>query len=278
MGTAHVTVGFDAPTHADGILELVPASRMLPEDVLDPGSRSDGANTSSRRGSPAKPGSSFNDENSKNTSAGLRGRAAMFESVAREQREREEEATRRAQASLNAANANAASGNDLLTGAVDFLTGGPDPDPPPRHAVDHRQVYEAWLEEDERPTHNQGDPFGAFTAASGSVGNLVNPNPKPAAPAPNPRGGGPLRTQPGGGQQRKDVNPFARMDPLGGLGGLGVPASAPAINPPPSNQTRDLLSGDSLDPLGVLSAGAIREKPKDSFFTASKNKQIKKKD
>ena len=144
--------------------------------------------------------------------------------------------------------------------------------------MDHRQVYEAWLEEDERPTHNQGDPFGASTAASGSVGNLVNPNPKPAAPAPNPRGGGPLRTQPGGGQQRNDVNPFARMDPLGGLGGLGVPASAPAINPPPSNQTRDLLSGDSLDPLGVLSAGAIREKPKDSFFTASKNKQIKKKD
>jgi len=39
-----------------------------------------------------------------------------------------------------------------------------------------------------------------------------------------------------------------------------------------------LLSGDSLDPLGVLSAGAIREKPKDSFFTAGKNKQIKKKD
>ena len=276
LGTAHVTVGFDAPTHADGILELVPASRMLPEDVLDPGSRSDGANTSSRRGSPAKPGSSFNADDSKNTSAGLRGRAAMFESVAREQREREEEATRRAQASLNAANANAASGNDLLTGAVDFLTGGPDPDPPPRHAVDHRQVYEAWLEEDERPTHNQGDPFGASTVGGGSVGNLINPNPKPAAP--NPRGGGPPRTQPGGGQQRKDVNPFARMDPLGGLGGLGVPASAPAINPPPSNQTRDLLSGDSLDPLGVLSAGAIREKPKDSFFTASKNKQIKKKD
>jgi hypothetical protein len=27
-----------------------------------------------------------------------------------------------------------------------------------------------------------------------------------------------------------------------------------------------------------LSAGPIREKPKDSFFTAGKNKQIKKKD
>lgn len=88
----------------------------------------------------------------------------------------------------------------------------------------------------------------------------------------------------GGGRGDKDVNPFARMDPLGGLGGLGVPSAPapavrpPAINPPPSTQTRDLLSGDSLDPLGVLGAAPVREKPKESIFNASSRKQLKKKD
>ena len=66
----------------------------------------------------------------------------------------------------------------------------------------------------------------------------------------------------------------------GGLGGLGVPSApaAPVINPPPSTETRDLLSGDSLDPLGVLGAAPVREKPKESIFNASSRKQLKKKD
>jgi len=127
-------------------------------------------------------------------------------------------------------------------------------------------VYEAWLEEDERPTHNPGDPFGLGGGAP------------PPAPAPPKAAAGPMRLS--GGWGDKDVNPFARMDPLGGLGGLGVPSApaAPAINPPPSTQTRDLLSGDSLDPLGVLGAAPVREKPKESIFNASSRKQLKKKD
>ena len=203
LGTAHVTVGFDAPTHADGILELVPASQMLPEDVLDPR-----AGCSKR----ADNNKAVNNSSGADNKEGLRGRAAMFESVAREQREREAEATRRAQAALNA---RGASGDDLLTGAVDFLTGGGvgDPEPPPRHAVDHRRVYEAWLEEDERPTHNAGDPFGLSGGRS---------------PARRPPRLKPRRVRCGwaaGGATRTSIP--ARMDPLGGLGGLGVP-SAPA--------------------------------------------------
>ena len=267
LGTAHVTVGFDAPTHADGILELVPASQMLPEDVLDPGAGD------VRKG--ADNNKAVNNSSGADNKEGLRGRAAMFESVAREQREREAEATRRAQAALNA---RGASGDDLLTGAVDFLTGGGvgEPEPPPRHAVDHRRVYEAWLEEDERPTHNAGDPFGL--SGGGSGGGAPAPAPAP----PRSAAAGPMRL--GGGRGDKDVNPFARMDPLGGLGGLGVPSAPapavrpPAINPPPSTQTRDLLSGDSLDPLGVLGAAPVREKPKESIFNASSRKQLKKKD
>jgi hypothetical protein len=85
LGTAHVTVGFDAPLPGD-VLELKPASQLLPEEIL------------------AAP--------TKQAAPALRGRAAMFQSVAAEQR-----ATEQQRATVPS------SGNDLLTGALDLLTG-----------------------------------------------------------------------------------------------------------------------------------------------------------
>ena len=276
LGTAHVVVGHEPPLRGD-VLELKPAAELLPENLLAP----EGAAAATTANRPA-----------------LRGRAAMFESVAAEQQSKMAEA----EARFQRAKMQSSSGNDLLTGAMDLFTGGAaatttdqtvaqtphQPQPQP-----HQQAPAFAPQRAPQPRSNTTGGYGALdddrplSTGDGSFLDLLSgattgpsAQSQPARQTFKPVIAPPKLAPPPAGAKPADVNPFARMDPArtpasSGTVDLltGTPLAAPAAPPPPPAPVDPL---GTIDPLG---AGNIRVKKEgSSFFGGAAARQTKKKD
>jgi hypothetical protein len=260
LGVAHVVLGHDPPETKD-CLELVPASSMLPEDILAPKMSSDGnknesvsretarstrdvketvaVTKTSIASSSVSSSASLNSSSLYGSTSGdyappLRGRAAMFESVAEERRKeqavrdaREREAREREERRRVAA-LGASSGADIFAGAFDVFGS--------------------------QSSGSQDDGFGQAPAIPQSGPTLVSV--APAAP----------RSAATQAQRAADANPFAASAP-GPIPGMDLLTGSPA-----PSQNADPLG--ALDPLG---AGApVRVKKEPTFIGAAAARRNKK--
>ena len=230
LGVAHVVLGHEPPDPAD-CLELVPAAQMLPEDILAPkpadprpgfGRANLGDGRAEIRGdsvSSAAPserlGSNLYGSTSGDRAPPLRGRAAMFESVAEERRReqaardaRERDAREREERRRVAA-LGASSGADIFAGTFDVFGagGGASGSDGAGGADEARAQYPALV---------SVAPAAPSAATPAQRAADANPFAAPGSAAPGPIPGMDLLTgSPAPGSRENDADPLGALDPLG---------------------------------------------------------------
>ena len=270
LGVAHVVLGHEPPEKAD-CLELIPAAEMLPEDVLAPQTKPTD-DKSSRKGEQNAPrgsarlgglgsvsstavsggGSDLYGSTSGDRAPPLRGRAAMFESVAEERRReqaardaRERDAREREERRRVAA-LGASSGADIFAGAFDVFGGGGESVSFGAGRADGGAFFgdgESSSLAARRPALVSVAP--AAPSAATQAQRAADANPFAAKPAPIP-GMDLLTSDWSPGPSRAGPGPAADADPLGALDPLG--AGAPVRV--------------KKEPAGVFGAAAARRSKK----------------
>jgi hypothetical protein len=226
LGVAHVVLGHEPPDPAD-CLELVPAAQMLPEDILAPKPADPrpgfGRDDSDRRRAEIRGDSVSSDSVSSNlygSTSGdrappLRGRAAMFESVAEERRReqaardaRERDAREREERRRVAA-LGASSGADIFAGTFDVFGagGGASGSDGAGGADEARAQYPALV---------SVAPAAPSAATPAQRAADANPFAAPGSAAPGPIPGMDLLTgSPAPDSRGNDADPLGALDPLG---------------------------------------------------------------